>query len=170
MSALESGILLLTLSSYSVSWETKFSPIRSVRDEFRISALESVQVQYMIDYKSVSTMERYGHQYSAISLTDPDFCFVVSTPVIGFNPSLGVKLLSIIEVAKRPRKKVLLKFPEFSLQSTIDTKQTLSRSGLASLFAANSKCLEGVGIGLKQLELFMHSSSIEINDRGGEIG
>ena len=79
----------------------------------------------MIDYKSVSTLERNGHQYSAISLSDPDFCFVISTPVIGFNPCLGVKFQSIIEVAKRQRGKVLLKLPEFSLQSTIDTKSIL---------------------------------------------
>ena len=83
-------------------------------DEFRISAIESVQVKYMIDYKSVSTMERHGHVYSAINLTDQDFCFVVSMPLVGFNPTLGVKLQYLTEVAKRPKSRMMVKIPEFA--------------------------------------------------------
>jgi len=67
----------------------------------------------MIDYKFVSTIERNGHKYSAINLTDSDFCFVLSTPAVGFNPTLGVKLSHIIEAAKRERQRVLVKIPEF---------------------------------------------------------
>lgn len=113
-------ILLLSLSKYKVCWQTKFNVNRSLVDDFRISTSRSVRVKYLIDYKAVCMIERIGHQYCSIALSDPGYCFVISMPNIGYNPLRGLKIQFVLESTGYGLERTKVKLPEFRWESNLN--------------------------------------------------
>jgi serine protease inhibitor len=131
-------VLMLSLSSYKVCWQTKFNVNRGIVDEFRITTQKTVRVKYMIDYKSVCLIERVGHKYCSIALSDPGYCFVVSMPNVGYNPIRGLKMQFVFEATGYGMERIKVKLPEFSWENNLSLSQCLSKCGSSNLFYASS--------------------------------
>lgn len=165
---LDYKVLMMSLSSYKVCWQTKFNVNRSIVDEFRISTQRNVRVKYLIDYKSVCVIERIGHQYCSIALSDPGYCFVLSMPNVGYNPIRGLKLQFVLECTGYGMERTKIQLPEFNWESNLNLNQCLSKCGASSLFySSSSQDFKAISDGMLWLSEFIHNTTVEINERGG---
>ncbi|XP_067633490.1 serine protease inhibitor 42Dd-like [Eurosta solidaginis] len=169
-------LVLLNALHFKGSWEMKFDEKLTAEGDFYITEDETVKVQYMSHNAKFcyGYLEELDCQAFEMPYNNSDLAMLVLLP--NKRNGLGelaekLKSTNLVDLAEKLnfKQKIMVKFPKFKVEFSVDLTDTFKKLGVNKIFSDNadfSNMLESHE-SLKVSNIF-HKAVIEVNEEGTE--